>query len=56
MKYLSVCRFVKHYISSILGKLEGFLITPLVFPHRDWRRKDLNGVNAVIRLYWKKPI
>jgi hypothetical protein len=21
-----------------------------------WRRKDLNGVNAVIRLYWKKPI
>jgi hypothetical protein len=21
-----------------------------------WRRKNLNGVNAVIRLYWKKPI
>lgn len=21
-----------------------------------WRRKDLNGVNAVIRFYWKKPI
>ena len=38
MKYLSVYRFVKHYISSMLGKLEGFLITPLVFPHRDWIR------------------
>lgn len=38
MKYLSVYRFVKHYISSILGKLEGFLLTPLVFPHRDWIR------------------
>ena len=38
MKYLSIYRFVKHYISSILGKLEGFLITPLVFPHRDWIR------------------
>jgi hypothetical protein len=21
-----------------------------------WRRKDLNGVNAVIRIHWKKPI
>jgi len=21
-----------------------------------WRRKSLNGVNAVIRLHWKKPI
>ena len=21
-----------------------------------WRRKDLKGVNAVIRIYWKKPI
>ena len=38
MKWLSVGRFAKHYISSILGKLEGFLITPLVFPHRDWIR------------------
>ena len=38
MKYLSIYRFAKHYISSILGKLEGFLITPLVFPHRDWIR------------------
>ena len=42
MKYLSIYRFVKHYISSILGKLEGFLITPLVFPHRDWIRKHVN--------------
>lgn len=44
MKYLSIYRFVKHYISSVLGKLEGFLITPLVFPHRDWiRNYILNG-------------
>ena len=21
-----------------------------------WRRKDLSGVNAVIRIHWKKPI
>ena len=38
MKYLSIYRFVKHYISSILGKLEGLVITPLVFHHRDWIR------------------
>ena len=52
MKYLSIFRFVKHYISSILGKLEGFLITPLVFPHRDWIRNyawnymRVNGVEC----------
>lgn len=38
MKYLSIYRFVKHYISSMLGKLEVFLIIPLVFSHRDWIR------------------
>ena len=52
MKYLSIYRFVKHYISSILGKLEGFLITPLVFPHRDWIRNyawnymRVNGIDC----------
>ncbi len=53
MKYLSIYRFVKHYISSILGKLEGFLITPLVFPHRDWIRNyawnymRVNGIECL---------
>lgn len=26
MKYLSICRFAKHYISSMLGKLVGFCL------------------------------
>ncbi len=30
------------------GKAHGYEI--------GWRRKDLNGVNAVIRFYWKKSI
>ena len=38
MKYLSIYRFAKHYISSMFGKLEGLFLTPLVFPHRDWIR------------------
>ena len=38
MKWLSVGRFIKHYISSILGKLLGYIVTPLVYPHRDWLR------------------
>jgi hypothetical protein len=55
MKYLSIYRFVKHYISSILGKLEGFLITPLVFPHRDWIRNyawnymRVNGLVSAVK-------
>ena len=53
MRWLSIYRFAKHYISSILGKLEGFLITPLVFPHRDWIRnyawnwRQVNGIKCL---------
>lgn len=53
MKYLSIYRFVKHHISSMIGKLEGFLITPLVFPHRDWIRNyawnymRVNGIECL---------
>ena len=44
--FLSVLRYVEEqtYKKRVYGYEFG------------WRRKDLNGVNAVIRLYWKKPI
>lgn len=38
MKWLSVGRFIKHYVSSIVGKIGGLVLTPLIFPHRDWIR------------------
>ena len=38
MKYLSILRFIVHYLKSGSGKLLGFIMTPLVFPHRDWIR------------------
>ena len=38
LKYLSIFRFVFHYIKAICGKLTGYIITPLVFPHRDFIR------------------
>ena len=52
MKYLSIYRFVKHYVSSILGKLGGLVLTPLIFPHRDWIRNyawnwmQINGIKC----------
>ena len=38
MKWLSVGRFIKHYVSSIAGKIGGLILTPFIFPHRDWIR------------------
>lgn len=38
MKYLNILVFIWHYIKAILGKLTGYAVTPLVFPHRDWIR------------------
>ena len=38
MKWLSVLKFIKHYANSILGKMGGLVLTPLIFPHRDWIR------------------
>ena len=38
MKYLSILTFAWHYIRATSGKLRGYIITPLVFPHRDWIR------------------
>jgi hypothetical protein len=38
MKYLSILRFINHYLKAVGGKLLGFILTPLIFPHRDWIR------------------
>lgn len=38
MKYFSVFKFIANYLLAILGKTTGYIITPLVFPHRDWIR------------------
>ena len=60
MKYLSIYRFAKHYISSILGKLGGLVLTPLKFPHRDWIRNyawnymRVNGIECERSTIWKE--
>lgn len=56
MKYSSILKFVGNYLVAIAGKVLGLVVTPMIFPHRDWIRKNINGVNVVIRLHWKKPI
>ena len=38
MKYLTILKFIVHYILVGLGKLIGYIVTPLVYPHRDWLR------------------
>ena len=58
MKWLSVGRLIKHYISSILGKLAGYIVTPLVYPHRDWLRNyiwnwmQVNGIKCNRSTIW----
>ena len=34
MSYLSVLKFTLNYIVAILFKLVGYVVTPLIFPHR----------------------
>ncbi len=52
MKYLSVLKYIGNYILAILGKLIGYIITPLLFPHRDWIRNyawnwmQVNGIKC----------
>ena len=36
MKYLSVLKFIVNYLVSIIGKLLGYIITPIVFSYRDY--------------------
>lgn len=60
MKWLSVLRFIKHYVSSILGKVVGLVLTPLIFPHRDWIRNyawnymRTNGIECERSTIWKE--
>ena len=39
MKYLTILKFIVHYVLVGLGKLIGYIATPLVYPHRDWLRR-----------------
>ena len=60
MKWLSVGRFIKHYVSSIVGKVGGLVLTPLIFPHRDWTRNyawnymRVNGIECERSTIWKE--
>jgi hypothetical protein len=36
MKYLSILRFINHYLKAIGGKLSGYIVTPLVFTFRNY--------------------
>ena len=52
MKYLSILKFISNYLLAILGKLIGYIVTPLIFPHRDWIRNyawnwmQINGIKC----------
>ena len=52
MKYLTILKFIVHYILAGLGKLIGYIVTPLVYPHRDWLRNyvwnwmQVNGIKC----------
>ena len=54
MKYLSILVFIWHYIKAILGKLTGYIVTPLVFPHRDWIRNYVWNYILVNKLPLKR--
>ena len=38
MKYLTILKVIWHYVLVCLGKLSAYILTPLVYPHRDWLR------------------
>ena len=52
MKYLTVLKVIVHYVLAGLGKLIGYIVTPLVYPHRDWLRNyiwnwmQVNGIRC----------
>ena len=41
MKYLTILKVIVHYVLAGLGKLIGYIVTPLVYPHRDWLRNNI---------------
>lgn len=58
MRYLTILKFIVHYLLAILGKLIGYIVTPLVFPHRDWLRNyiwnwmQVNGIKCNRSTIW----
>ena len=52
MKYLTILKVIVHYVLAGLGKLIGYIVTPLVYPHRDWLRNytwnwmQVNGIRC----------
>lgn len=58
MKYLTVLKFIVHYVLVCLGKLAGYIVTPLVYPHRDWLRNyiwnwmQVNGIKCNRSTIW----
>ena len=52
MKYLTILKVIVHYVLAGLGKLIGYIATPLVYPHRDWLRNytwnwmQVNGIRC----------
>ena len=52
MKHLIVLKVIVHYILAGLGKLTGYIATPLVYPYRDWLRNyiwnwmQVNGIRC----------
>ena len=58
MKYLTILKVIVHYILAGLGKLAGYIVTPLVYPHRDWLRNyiwnwmQVNGIKCNRSTIW----
>ena len=58
MKYLTILKVIVHYVLAGLGKLAGYIVTPLVYPHRDWLRNyiwnwmQVNGIKCNRSTIW----
>ena len=58
MKYLTVLKFIVHYVLAGLGKLIGYIATTLVYPYRDWLRNyiwnwmQVNGIKCNRSTIW----
>jgi hypothetical protein len=54
MKYLCILRFIVHYLKAIVGKLSGYILTPIIYPHRDWIRNYNYNYMVVNKLPLKR--
>ena len=58
MKYLTILKLMLHYVIACLGKLLGYVFTPLVYPRRDWLRNyiwnwmQVNGIKCNRSTIW----